>query len=78
MNAINANVTNEASPQTDECSTRAASQNSNRTGFTGLHRIDRIFVVAECSTPAHALTKPASALHNKKILFILNILLILY
>jgi len=37
-----------------------------------------MFVVPEFPTPDHALTKLASTLHNKKILLILNILLILY
>jgi len=37
-----------------------------------------MLVVPEFSMPNHVLTRPASALHNKKILLILNILLILY
>ena len=37
-----------------------------------------MLVVPEFPTPDHALTKPATALHHKKILLILNILLILY
>ena len=41
-------------------------QYSNRTGLTGLHRIDRILIVAEFPTPDHALTRPASVFHNKK------------
>jgi|GEM_PF-2201278 len=54
---------------------QASSQNANR---IGLHRIYKIFIFPEFPILDHALIKPASTLHNKKILLILNILLILY
>ena len=43
-----------------------------------LSRPYRILVFPKFAMPDHALTKPASTIHNKKILLILNILLIQY